>query len=49
MPDKQFIKAISSDDGDRLRISITTRKGKVVNVMVQYEAIRTYAVKKLTA
>jgi len=39
MPDKQFIKIISPDGEDRLRIRITTRKGKVVNVMVQYEAI----------
>ena len=38
MSSKEFIKIISPEGGDRLRIRITTQKGKVVNVMVQYEA-----------
>jgi len=38
MPTKEFTKIISPGDEDRLRIRITTQKGEVVNVMVQYEA-----------
>ena len=34
---KEFIKTISIDGNDRLRIRIGTRKGQVVNIMVQYE------------
>jgi hypothetical protein len=35
---KEFIKTISIDGNDRLRIRIGTEKGQVVNIMVQYEA-----------
>jgi len=35
---KEFIKTISIDGNDRLRIRIGTRKGQVINIMVQYEA-----------
>ena len=35
---KEFIKTFSVDGNDRLRIRIATEKGKVVNIMVQYEA-----------
>jgi hypothetical protein len=35
---KEFIKAISIDGNDRLRIRIATEKGQVANIMVQYEA-----------
>ena len=38
MPDKEFIKIISPDAEDRLRIRLATERGKVVNIMVQYEA-----------
>jgi hypothetical protein len=38
MPTKEFTKIISLSGEDRLRIRIATQKGKVVNVMVQYEA-----------
>ena len=38
MPEKEFVKIISPDGEDRLRIKITTQRGKVENVMVQYEA-----------
>ena len=38
MPDKEFIKNISPDAEDRLRIRLATERGKVVNIMVQYEA-----------
>jgi hypothetical protein len=35
---KEFVKIISPENEDRLRIRITTDTGKVVNIMVQYEA-----------
>ncbi|MFZ3254363.1 MAG: hypothetical protein WA133_08800 [Syntrophales bacterium] len=35
---KEFIKTISINGGDRLRIRIATEKGRVANIMVQYEA-----------
>ena len=35
---KEFIKTVSVDGKDRLRIRIATEKGQVVNIMVQYEA-----------
>jgi hypothetical protein len=35
---KEFIKELSSDGEDRLRIRINVEKGKVVDVVVQYEA-----------
>ena len=38
MRNKEFIKTVSIDGNDRLRIRIGTEKGKVVNIMVQYEA-----------
>lgn len=38
MKNKEFIKTVSIDENDRLRIRIGTEKGKVVNIMVQYEA-----------
>jgi len=34
---KEFIKTISIDGNDRLRIRIGKRKGQVINIMVQYE------------
>lgn len=39
MTDKEFLKIISPAAEDRLRIKIATKKGKVVNIVVQYEAI----------
>jgi len=38
LKNKEFIKTVSIDGNDRLRIRIGTEKGQVVNVMVQYEA-----------
>ena len=38
MQTKDFTKIISPSGEDRLRIRIATQKGKVVNIMVQYEA-----------
>ena len=38
MKSKEFIKTVSSDGNDRLRIRISTERGQVVNIMVQYEA-----------
>ncbi|MBN1841165.1 MAG: hypothetical protein JW883_02650 [Deltaproteobacteria bacterium] len=38
MATKEFTKIISPIGEDRLRIRIETQKGKVVNVMAQYEA-----------
>jgi hypothetical protein len=35
---KEFIKTVSVDGNDRLRIRIATEKGQIVNIMVQYEA-----------
>jgi len=35
---KEFVKIISPYGEDRLRIRIATGRGKVVNIMVQYEA-----------
>jgi hypothetical protein len=37
--DREFLKLISPDGQDRLRIKIRTEKGKVVNIVVQYEAM----------
>ena len=39
MKKKEFIKTISVDENDRLRIRISTEKGHVVDIMVQYEAM----------
>jgi hypothetical protein len=39
MKSKEFIKTISIDENDRLRIRISTEQGHVVNIMVQYEAM----------
>jgi len=38
MAQKEIIKIISPSGDDRLRVKIKTEKGKVVNLMVQYEA-----------
>ena len=38
MPKKMFTKMISPSGNDRLRIKINTEKGKVVDMVVQYEA-----------
>ena len=38
MPEKEFTKIISPSGDDRLRIKINTEKGKVVEMVVQYEA-----------
>ena len=38
MKSKEFIKTVSVDGNDRLRIRIATEKGQVVNIVVQYEA-----------
>jgi len=38
LKNKEFIKTVSIDGNDRLRIRISTEKGQVVNIMVQYEA-----------
>ena len=38
MTNKEFVKIISPYGEDRLRIRIATERGKVVNIMVQYEA-----------
>jgi hypothetical protein len=37
--DKEFLKLISPDGEDRLRVKIKTERGKVVNIVVQYEAM----------
>lgn len=39
MSDKEFLKLISPDGEDRLRVKIKTERGKVVNIVVQYEAM----------
>jgi len=36
--EKEFTKDLSSEGDDRLRIKITTKKGMVVEVVVQYES-----------
>ena len=38
MKSREFIKTVSVDGNDRLRIRIATEKGQVVNIVVQYEA-----------
>jgi len=38
MVKKEFTKMISSSEDDRLRLKIETKKGKVVDIVVQYEA-----------
>lgn len=38
MGKKEFIKKISPSSGDRLRLRIETEKGKIVDIVVQYEA-----------
>ena len=38
MVKKEFIKVISHSGDDRLRLKIETEKGKVVDIVVQYEA-----------
>ena len=37
MVDKEFTKVISHSKNDRLRLKIETEKGKVVDIVVQYE------------
>ena len=39
MVEKEFSKIISPDAEDRLQVRIATEKGKVINIVVQYEAI----------
>ena len=39
MKSKEFIKTISIDENDRLRIRISTEKWRVVSIMVQYGAM----------
>lgn len=38
MVKKEFTKVISQSGDDRLRLKIETEKGKVVDIVVQYEA-----------
>lgn len=38
MGKKEFIKKISPSSGDRLRLRIETEKGKIVDIVIQYEA-----------
>ena len=38
MVKKEFTKMISPSEDDRLRLKIETEKGKVVDIVVQYEA-----------
>ena len=38
MVKKEFTKGISHSGDDRLRLKIETEKGKVVDIVVQYEA-----------
>jgi len=38
MVEKEFTKTISHSGNDRLRLRIKTEKGKVVDIVVQYEA-----------
>ena len=38
MGNKEFIKELSLDGEDRLRIKIEVEKGKVMDVVVQYES-----------
>ena len=38
MAQKEITKIISQSGDDRLRLKIETKKGKVVNILVQYEA-----------
>jgi len=38
MTEKEFTKLISQSGDDRLRLKIETEKGKVVDIVVQYEA-----------
>lgn len=38
MVKKEFTKVISQSGDDRLRLKIETKKGKVVDIVVQYEA-----------
>ena len=38
MVKKEFTKMISPSEDDRLRLKIETKKGKVVDIVVQYEA-----------
>jgi len=38
MVKKEFTKVISQSGEDRLRLKIETKKGKVVDIVVQYEA-----------
>ena len=35
---KEFVKIISPDENDRLRLKIVVEKGTVVDIVVQYEA-----------
>lgn len=39
MSSKSFVKRLGEEDKDRLRVEIETEKGKVVNFVVQYEAL----------
>ena len=38
MPIKEFTKIISPSGDDRLRMKINTEKGRIINMVVQYEA-----------
>ncbi len=38
MVEKEFTKIISPSRDDRLRLKIKTEKGKVIDIVVQYEA-----------
>ncbi len=38
MGKKEFLKTISADGNDRLRVSIITQKGVVTDCVIQYEA-----------
>lgn len=38
MGEKEFTKVLSIEGDDRLRIKITTKKGEVADIVVQYES-----------
>ncbi len=38
MSQKEFTKKLSAEGDDRLRVKITTRKGKVIDIIVQLES-----------
>jgi hypothetical protein len=39
MGTKEFVKIINPEGEDRLRVRISTERGKVISIMVQYEAM----------